>query len=163
MHGASSTQAHRAATILPHLIDAATRLWPAAGRVGRTALWWAPYYLAKFVIIKTVKRYGTFRLYRRAAEASRKIAPGQQGEAFLVALKSAVRAPAAGYAKLMKFDKLLWQWICRMENAQDDAADGARSHEMKLVAASTKLLLLARGSTPPAAISAGDTTAAGKR
>lgn len=142
--------------LLHSLVAAATRQLVLRGpAAGRYAIRWAPYYLAKYTLMRTVKHYGVPRLYRRAVEATRRTVSDGQREPFLHALKGAIRAPSAGYAKLIEFDKLLWQWILRMER---DAADGhgrATSPEMRLLAASTKLLLLSRGSKAPVAISSG--------
>jgi len=123
---------------------------PAAGRY---ALRWAPYYLAKFVAVKTVQRYGVFRIYRRAAEAAKRFPPAQQ-RPFCDALKLAMRAPSRGYEALMRFDAMLWQWIMRTE--RDEAA---ADPEMRLLASSAKVLLLSRGSTAPAQLAAGDDAA----
>ena len=120
--------------------------------LGRYAIKWAPYYFSKFVILRAAKKYGTFRLYRRAVEMSRRVAPNEQRARELSgAIKACIRAPLQAHAILMKYDAMLWRWIQKMEGTQKTK----REPELRLIAASTKLLLLSQGSRPP---SSGDSS-----
>lgn len=135
----------------------------------RAAVRWVPYYVAKFAIVRSVRQYGAFRLYRRAVEMQRLglgfVTSKQQREA-LNALKFAIRTPASAHALLLKYDRLLWQWLQQMERsgAERAAADRARNHaqcavnwqasrkervDEALVTSSVRLLLLASGTVSP--------------
>ena len=133
----------------------------------RAAVRWVPYYVAKFAIVRSVRQLGAFRLYRRAVEVQRRgpVAPTHQKEAFLNALKFAIRSPASAHALLLKYDQMLWQWLQQMERsgAKRAAADRATSHaecavnwqasrkervDDALLTSSARLLLLASGCPP---------------
>ena len=137
----------------------------------RAAVRWIPYYLAKFAIVRGVKQYGAVRLYRRAVELQRRgpaVAAPKQQQAFLGALKFAIRAPASAHGVLLEYDQMLWQWLQQMERsgAERAAAGRATSHtqcavnwqaarkertDEALVTSSARLLLIASGSRPESA------------
>ena len=102
------------------------------------------------------RKNGTIRLYRRAVEMSRRVAPNEQRARELSgAIKACIRAPLQAHAILMKYDAMLWRWIQKMEGTQKTK----REPELRLIAASTKLLLLSQGSRPP---SSGDSSNSSK-